>query len=272
MSAEDDPAAPTLRGSGLNRLRRIATSEGWEVERVWHPEALGELGADMHAEVAAQRLAAAHGLAPPVLGFDAEARRLRMPWIAGAPLEPDWPHRAVRRDAMAELLARLREVPAPGLPRLDLPHRVRQLHRRLAARDAARAAAFTADIEAAIDRWQRTLSSGGAEAAGRGEVCLVHGDLTPGNVLVRPDGSLLLLDWEYAHAGGPWDELAALCATFDAAAPGGATALADWVATVPAPDAARFGSTRQLRRLLDALWYALMAALPGGTAAAAGGS
>jgi len=59
-------------GSGLNRLRRIATPAGWQVERVWHPGALAELGADMHMEVAAQRLAAQHGLAPPVLEFDPE--------------------------------------------------------------------------------------------------------------------------------------------------------------------------------------------------------
>jgi aminoglycoside phosphotransferase (APT) family kinase protein len=84
---------------------------------------------------------------------------------------------------------------------------------------------------------------------------LVHGDLTPGNILVREDGSLLLLDWEYAHAGGPWDDLAALCAAAED------DAFAGWASSVPVTEHARFAAMRGLRRTLDALWYALAATL-----------
>lgn len=244
-------------GSGLNRLHRIATAEGWQVERRWHPDALAELGVDMHAEVAAQRLAAAHGLAPPVLGFDPAARSMRMPWVEGAPLEPDWPQRAPRRAAMRDILERLRTVPATALPPLDLPGRVQLLHGRLAARDAARAAAHAPMLQGALAAWRSASAStsGGAAAA----PCLVHGDLTPGNVLVRGDGSLLLLDWEYAHAGGPWDDLAALFAAAEG------EPLAGWASGVPPAERARFEAMRVLRRLLDALWYDLAASLREGS-------
>jgi aminoglycoside phosphotransferase (APT) family kinase protein len=84
---------------------------------------------------------------------------------------------------------------------------------------------------------------------------LVHGDLTPGNVLVRDDGTLLLLDWEYAHAGGRWDDLAALCAAAEG------EPFADWASAVPDVERAGFEARRGLRRSLDALWYALAATL-----------
>jgi aminoglycoside phosphotransferase (APT) family kinase protein len=241
-------------GSGLHRLRRIATPDGWQVERVWHPDALAELGVDMHAEVAAQRLAAEHGLAPPVLAFEPAARLMRMPWIEGAPLEPDWPQRASRRAAMRDVLERLRAVPAASLPPLDLSARVQLLHARLAVRDAARAAAHSAAVEGTLAAWRCAWQAAPARA-GRATPRLVHGDLTPGNILVREDGSLLLLDWEYAHAGGPWDDLAALCAAAED------DAFAGWTSSVPVTEHARFAAMRDLRRTLDALWYALAATL-----------
>lgn len=252
----DIPAAeqPSLRGSGFNRLRRIATPLGWEVERQWPTGAAAELGADMHAEVAAQRLAAAHGLAPPVLAFDPSARTLRMPWVEGLPLDPAWPTSPAQRAAMAALLGRLRALPAPGLPTLDLPGRILALHRRLAARDAPRAALLADEVGAALALWDSVAAPDVGPDSPHAPRCLVHGDLTSANILLRDDGTVLLLDWEYAHAGGPWDDLAGLCATFDAI---GGAPLDDWVAAVPAVVRPRFDAARRARRLLDTLWYAL---------------
>ncbi|GAB2485574.1 phosphotransferase family protein [Jatrophihabitans fulvus] len=36
---------------------------------------------------------------------------------------------------------------------------------------------------------------------------LVHGDCQPGNVLVRPDGTPLVIDWEFTHVGDPREDL-----------------------------------------------------------------
>ena len=42
-------------------------------------------------------------------------------------------------------------------------------------------------------------------------VCLVHGDLRTGNLLVDDDGLVAILDWEFAHWGDPAEDIAWLC-------------------------------------------------------------
>lgn len=67
---------------------------------------------------------------------------------------------------------------------------------------------------------------------------LVHGDLNPKNVLVDP-GTLevtALLDWEFAHAGGPWEDLGNLLRHVPDGEPGEVLAdavLAAYAALVP---------------------------------------
>jgi aminoglycoside phosphotransferase (APT) family kinase protein len=41
-------------------------------------------------------------------------------------------------------------------------------------------------------------------------LALVHGDLNPTNILVADDGSMCLLDWEFAHVGDPREDLGML--------------------------------------------------------------
>lgn len=42
-------------------------------------------------------------------------------------------------------------------------------------------------------------------------ITLVHGDFRNGNLIVGPDGVRAVLDWELAHLGDPWEDLAWLC-------------------------------------------------------------
>lgn len=243
------------RGGGLHRLRRIEGPDGPLLRREWHPLAAELLGADFRVEVEAQRLAAAHGLAPPVLAVDFEDGWVEMPWVEGRTLEPDWLRRPARRAALHGMLERLRRVPAARLPTLDLAARATLLHRRLAERAPEAAGAFADGLAAACAAWRPWSGDATGVDAVRDTPCLVHGDPTPGNVLIRPDGTLLLLDWEYAQAGGPWDDLAALVA-------GEPDTPAEWSAEVPSDARPRFDAALRLRRLLDALWHALRAGIP----------
>jgi aminoglycoside phosphotransferase (APT) family kinase protein len=71
---------------------------------------------------------------------------------------------------------------------------------------------------------------------------LVHGDLSPANILLRADGAPCLLDWEYAHRGHPDEDLAGLVAQLDTDSPLIGELARWWV---------------ELRRVLDGLWHAL---------------
>jgi aminoglycoside phosphotransferase (APT) family kinase protein len=43
------------------------------------------------------------------------------------------------------------------------------------------------------------------------EITLVHGDFRTGNFMVTPNGLAAVLDWEFAHWGDPFEDLAWLC-------------------------------------------------------------
>lgn len=233
--------------SGINRIEVRRESHGIRVYRRWPPPALARaLGMDPPTEVAAQRLAAQQGLAPEVLAFDAEAREMSMPFIEGRSLEHDWIRRPARLELMQRVIKVLRGIPPLGLPALDLPGRLVELHTALLRVDAGRARSWTARVEQCVQYWQ-TPSSPPAELARS----LVHGDLGAPNILLRPDGSACLVDWEYAHGGHPDEDLAGLAALLE---PGDEDAmqLRGWSLQ---PE--NFSQRVELRRLLDGVWLEL---------------
>lgn len=238
-----------MQGSGFNRLQLVRDARGELVRRVWpRPEIGGALGMAPEVEVAAQQLAAQHGLAPEVLEYDARNRAMLMPFVAGGSLEPDWFLRRERRAAVRDLLERLRQIPATNLPPLDLAQRLRELCDRLAARDREAADRRSTDVEQVlllIEAVPRATES----------AVLVHGDLHPQNVIVRTDGSLCLLDWEYAHRGHGDEDLAGLATgVLPQHALAHSAELARW-----SLQPSSFDLRRRLRALLDAVWLDLAA-------------
>jgi len=199
------------------------------------------LGISPEVEVAAQQLAAAQGVAPPVLEFDPARRFLLMPFIEGSMLEVDWMLRPERRAAVRELLERLRMISSLSLPTLDLAQRLGELQQRLAMASPLHAAHWAQQVNHVIFEAEYT------EVAGE---VLVHGDLNPSNIIVRSDGSLCLLDWEYAHRGHADEDLAGLAADL----PAHAMEFASWSLQ---PEC--FEQRRRLRVLLDAVWRDLAA-------------
>lgn len=228
--------------SGLHRITRIETAQGRFIRREWASADIGALlGIDPQIEVAAQRMAARLGLAPEVIDFDADSRVMLMQHVEGVPLESDWWRRPARRVQMRDVLERLREIRSPSLPTLDIPWRVSTLLESLEARDPRLAASRRGAVQSCLSRWSMARD---------GDEVMVHGDLTPPNILVRADGSWCLLDWEYAHRGHADEDLAGL--------DGEDPELARWA---QAPQ--EFAVRREARSLLDTLWRDLASSVTG---------
>lgn len=253
----DAPRIP-LQAGRVNRVYRVAHPMGDLVRREHAPDEFAKsLGADPCVEVQAQRLAAAVGVAPPILHHDPIAGVVWMPFVDGAALENLWWRSAARRRVMRAALDALRGVQSSiEIPTLALEQRIVELQDRLRAVDRSAAGRLAPDCVAArigLTRydWSRA-----------GERCLVHSDLGPHNVLVRGDGSLSLLDWEYAHVGHAFEDLAGLQIAAGADAVELRPLLLEWCAALPAIDdpAGRLDALVMARRTLDALWLALVEA------------
>lgn len=241
--------------SGLHRLERFFDEHGPCVRRHWSRAPLAaELGVDPSREVAAQRLAAAAGIAPQVLEFDLKRGTMTMRWIEGTPLEPDWVLRPMRRAAVASLLERLRMLPPQDLPTLDVVARCLALHRALQGLSVERADDFASELQDVLQE---------ARGVDLDETpCLVHGDLSAANTVVRADGSLMLIDFEYAHAGSAQWDLAGLVA---AAQPDPILGQAmqsfvkECLPILAEPrQVSQFAARVRLRSLLDRLWWAVV--------------
>jgi aminoglycoside phosphotransferase (APT) family kinase protein len=228
--------------NAVNRVFEVQDVRGRLIRREWaSPELAGALGIDPETEVAAHRLAANVGLAPPVLDYDPVQRFMVMPVVEGLRLETDWAQRPERRAAVRALIGQLRAIDASRLPALNISDRLLALRERLTRCAPHRAHRYQAEVDVCVDRL--AAISGGCSV-------LVHGDLTPENVIVRDDGSLCLLDWEYAHCGHGDEDLAGLALE--------ARGLDAW-SLAPAEFDVRVRS----RRLLDGLWRELAAVLAG---------
>jgi thiamine kinase len=155
-----------------------------------------QLGADYTAECRVLELTARHGLSPPLVRCDPDARLLVTRWIesprVGRPLRD-----VATLGLVAQTLASLHELPPPRETRSV----------RFDERAQALESAFQPDTTA---RSLRGLARDvfdllRAEAP---KPVLCHHDLNPPNVLLDGDGRLWLVDWEYAGLGDAAIDLA----------------------------------------------------------------
>lgn len=241
------------------------------VRRHWSSAARASwLGASREAELAAHRLGSQLDIAPQIIDVDLASRWMEIEWVDGVPIVVDELVASSSRSALWALLDQLRRLDAQGVPRLDVSSRLDELLDRLSRVDSS-----------AWRMWQQqwhALRAGVEEGASAESAashigsCLVHGDLHSGNVLHRADGRLVCIDWEYAHAGHPLEDLAGLLNA-------SAVLQAEWQkaqhATAPRPDwwpETIFDALRcpghaervrclgwwvEARRILDGVWMAL---------------
>jgi aminoglycoside phosphotransferase (APT) family kinase protein len=121
------------------------------------------------------------------------AKVLRDPSLANA--------RAALPDALAKELALIHTIDVKNAAELEIPKR-----------DEIAAQRESIDrLPEPRPALERALSWLDAKRPTSNEVTLVHGDFRTGNFAVRPDGLAAIFDWEFAHWGSPFEDLAWLC-------------------------------------------------------------
>jgi thiamine kinase len=155
-----------------------------------------QLGADHTAECRVLDLTARHGLSPPIVRCDPEARLLVTRWIdapgVGRPLR-DVPSLEV----VARTLASLHSLPVPrGTRTVRFDEHAQALEAAFQPDTAAQRLRAVASDVFTLLRAEPTPP------------VLCHHDLNPLNVLLGGDGRLWLVDWEYAGLGDAAIDLA----------------------------------------------------------------
>ena len=186
----------------MPRIERIVVDGLKQVRRHALPDEEARLlGSDFETEISAQSLAAEADLAPRLLRVHRDERWFEMQEIDGALLSDNWLKSERDCSQLLGVLRRLRSISCDHLPTFSLATRCQQLHQRLSEFDAGRGRRMHSRVQALSQENHLSADT------------LVHGDLHRQNVVVRiADSRWCLLDWEYAHRGHAWEDLAGVLA------------------------------------------------------------
>ena len=258
---------PGMGKIDLHRLRQGLVNETYRVLRDGNAYALRaaaatpyDLGLDRHWEARVLEGAVAAELAPPVVYCDPERGILISRWVEGTSWSPEDTLRPANLSRMAELLRRIHGLVLPVPTRVMTPGQWVDYYS--AAAPTARAAAFRSTAA-------QRLSALAALPSVPAVVC--HSDLHSLNLIDR-SGSLILLDWEYAHAADPFWDLAGWSANNDFGDEQALALLKNYVGRTPTPQECL--RLRQLLWLYDyvcLLWSELYLSLHRGRPGGMGG-
>jgi thiamine kinase len=190
-------------GSGapiIHRLGKGLINETYRVVREGESFALRvaaanphHLGVDREWEGRLLRAAVAADLAPAVVYCDPQRGILLTRWVEGVPLSASDVRGAQGLERIAELLRRIHAMPMPAPARLMSPEKWTDCY-----------AGAAPHAPAALRKAAGAQLAAFAALPGAG-TAVCHSDLHVQNLIDRGD-SLVLLDWEYAHASDPlWD-------------------------------------------------------------------
>ena len=234
-------AAPELEGAfdaGVSNYSFLVASEGQRfVVRVDGVKS-SRHGLSRSAELQILRSAHGAGIAPPACYFNPD-----LGVLVTAYLPPD-SDQSVPAEELARLLRQIHALP-PRHYRLDLAERLARYQGQLQGASLAPLSALQQEsIEYCLHNCREDSPP-----------LLCHNDLVPANLL-RCNGSLYALDWEYSAMGNPFFDIAG-AALGQGLATGQDRALLDAYLGAPASAAQRAALQRQrvLCRYIELLWY-----------------
>jgi len=180
-------------------LKAVSPAQNVQACRIHRREA--EVASQLTAEVPAPRLLHVHD--------DGHWVALAFEEVEGR--QPDEPWRFEELDVVVPALqrtaARLTPTPAPALPSVQDRYRAAfDGWRRIAGGDGD-VSSYGPDVVAAVDRFASLERSWEEAAAGD---TLLHTDLRADNLLLTPDGEVVLVDWPWACTGAAFVDLVLL--------------------------------------------------------------
>jgi nicotinamide mononucleotide transporter len=193
----EHPVVTPLEGGPANRSMRLVDARHDFVLRMTG-DAGRDLGADLAAELAIQSLAAAHGLAPPIVLARPEAGLLVTRHVAGRALAREDLRDPAALRGIGAWMAQLHAIPPPALPPVDFGARAAGYLERLR----------TIAPDARLSLISEKLAARRAGLPPPARLVSCHHDLHHRN-LIDAGGRLVAIDWEYA---GPGDRAADLAA------------------------------------------------------------
>ncbi len=206
-------------GEGSVDIRRVSSglvNETFRVVRDGSAYALrvtsgafGDLGLDGAWEARVLGHAAAANLAPVPVFCDAHRRLLISRWVEGRPWNSSDVRTRENMSRMGDLVRRIHSLPVPAPARLMSPAKWIDRYSAAAARSSRAGRGYAEALrESATQRLTELAALPGVDPV------LCHSDLHTLNLIDRGD-SLVLLDWEYAHAADPFWDLAGWSANND---------------------------------------------------------
>ncbi len=240
-----------LPGGITNRNFRVhdPAAGRWYVARLCEERPL--LGIDRRNEVACQHAAHAAGVGPQVVHH--EAGILVSAFLTGRTLTPEAVRDPARLVQVAATLRRLHD----GWDRLEglliyfSPFQVVRTYA-AAARDLG--AELPADLDALLED-ARGLSRRIAPFV----PVLCHNDLLAANLLAAPDGTISLVDWEYAGVGHPLFDLANVAANSELSQEAEVELLRAYRGEIVARERGELRILRAASSLREALWAVIQA-------------
>ena len=232
-----------LAGGTTNATFRVQTRLGAFVVRLHESFSL-DLGVDRRREAVLHAAAAQAGLASRILAADPRGRFLVTEFLDGAVWRAVDLEDERRLRGLAQTLLELHALPVPAVAVLDLQALLEGHLAGIAAQDTAAVQQLAPQLARAREVLAR-LADAGRPA------CIVHGDLSVGNVLGanRPR----LIDWEYAAVADPLVDPACLLAYYPQVLPHAATLLrgCGLAGSVSVP---QLEALAGVYRLLSSLW------------------
>lgn len=242
----EPPYSQELLGGGrVNRCYLVRTRRGRFVVRLNDNSGL-DPGLDRERELMLHGLAAAAGIAPPIVHAPTDRSSLVTEYLDGRVWTPHYFSRMRDLRSLGQRLRTLHAVTPPAVAPFDPLSTARRYAEIILRHEPDESG-----------RIERLLANGAESLAraghGRRGAAVIHGDLHHGNVLTAD--RLYFIDWEYAQVGDPLLDLACILSYYPRSVPQGALLLAASGLDAAGATVEMLTELTQVFTLINYLWY-----------------